>query len=94
MKTVLAVIVAVIVLLHGYFYIRYGTAQPCQAASVRAMADVGVETAAKFLQPNPGLAQIGQCYVVALMGTKSQAQRDQENEDRILKKLLRPQGEN
>jgi hypothetical protein len=69
MVRVIEAIVSIAILVHGYFYVRYGTADPCGAATIRFMQDMPSKAwdFDQLIGKRDGRA-LYLCYVVALLG--------------------------
>jgi hypothetical protein len=64
-------IISIAILMHGYFYVRYGTADPCAAATIRSLQD-SLAGASQIKEPvgdRSNAKVLFVCYVVALAGT-------------------------
>jgi len=65
-------IIGILVLVHGYLYIRYKTFDPCEAAMVKtAQENPAALARVTALLSNRDLATIGRCYLIAVAGASA-----------------------
>jgi hypothetical protein len=76
MFKLIELIIGMAILVHGYFYLRYGTADPCAAAMLRIVQDDPGNALAFGLKATIGRdnTTILECYGIALVGPKAFAQ--------------------
>ena len=61
-------VIGIAVLVHGYFYVKYGSPDPCVAAVGRLKEDGSQAWLAYGVKTGMGNRDFIQCYAVAFMG--------------------------
>jgi hypothetical protein len=73
MVRIIWTIIGVLVLIHGYLYIRYKTIDPCEAAIVKTASENPAAAArVTALLANRDLQTIGRCYLIAVVGASDE----------------------
>lgn len=62
-------IIGILILVHGYFYVRYQEIDPCAAALVKVSREAPAELPAVTAEvADRSLGAIGRCYMIGLFG--------------------------
>jgi hypothetical protein len=61
-------VIGIAVLVHGFFFIKYGTADPCGAAIARLMQDKSPAWIAYGMKTGLGERNLVECYAIAVLG--------------------------
>ena len=61
-------VIGIAVLLHGFFYVKYGTADPCGAAVARLMQDRSPAWIVYGAKVGLGERNFVECYAIAVLG--------------------------